>query len=59
MLEERRSGGRLTCAIVHMGMAEMACPVIYRPRRGVCRDLRHAGAAAASGAGARERGDHQ
>ena len=31
----------------------------YRPRRGVCRDLRHAGAAAASGAGAGERGDHQ
>ncbi len=50
--------------IVNMGMAEMAqCPVIpggrYRPRRGVCRDLRHAGAAAASGAGAGERGDHQ
>lgn len=49
--------------IVNMGMAEMAqCPVIPWPistAAGVCRDLRHAGAAAASGAGAGERGDHQ
>ena len=47
--------------IVNMGMAEMAqCPVIrVRPdidRGGVCRDLRHAGAAAASGAGAGGKG---